>query len=87
VRIVVLMDLPAAARYHRATVDALGHAAKGGGRSVELQVRRTDDAGLAAAVDRADGLVIGPGSPYRDEASLWEAVRAARERGLPLVGT
>ena len=81
------MDLPDEARYARATVDAIGHAAVGLGRQVELRVSRTDASGLAEEVASADGVVIGPGSPYRDEVAVWDAIRTARERGLPLVGT
>jgi CTP synthase (UTP-ammonia lyase) len=33
------------------------------------------------------GLVIGPGSPYRDAEAVLDAIRSARERGVPLVGT
>jgi CTP synthase (UTP-ammonia lyase) len=32
-------------------------------------------------------LVIGPGSPYRDQDAAHAVVRAARERDVPLVGT
>ncbi len=34
-----------------------------------------------------DGLWIGPGSPYRSMAGALAAIRHARERGVPLVGT
>ncbi len=34
-----------------------------------------------------DGLWIGPGSPYRSMAGALAAIRRARERGVPLVGT
>lgn len=80
-RVALLIDLPADHRYHVATVDALRHAA---GDELDLLVQHTD-AGFA--IDDVDGVVIGPGSPYRDEAHVEGVIRAARERGVPLVGT
>jgi CTP synthase (UTP-ammonia lyase) len=87
VHIVVLIDLPEGAPYRRATAEALRHAATARGAALGLEERHTDDEQALAAVDRADGLVIGPGSPYRDEERVWEIVRTARERDVPLVGT
>ncbi|MCK2219440.1 hypothetical protein MF672_037430 [Actinomadura sp. ATCC 31491] len=46
----------------------------------------TDVAGLDA-LDGFDGVWLLPGSPYRDEAGAIEAVRAAREGGVPFLGT
>ncbi|MEW9551085.1 hypothetical protein [Nonomuraea sp. NPDC050783] len=43
----------------------------------------TDVTGL----DGFDGVWLLPGSPYRDEAGAVEAVRVAREGGLPFLGT
>ncbi len=34
-----------------------------------------------------DGLWIAPGSPYRSMDGVLKAIRYARERGVPLVGT
>ncbi len=34
-----------------------------------------------------DGLLIAPASPYRDFRGALRAIRTARERGLPLLGT
>ena len=86
----VLMDLPAGHPYHLATVAALKHAIDSLGRpiagQVEIAVMRTDV--IDRATDRAtDGVVIGPGSPYRDPAKAEEIIRGARETGIPLVGT
>jgi hypothetical protein len=83
VRVAVLLDLPATARYHRATLDALDHA----GGEVEPVVLTTDTPHLVEAVGTCAGVVIGPGSPYRDEQAVWEVIGSARARGLPLVGT
>lgn len=80
-RITVLMDLPASNATHRATVAALAHAI--GTRAIDVDVVATD---ADVAVPGA-GVVIGPGSPYRDPERAEGLIRLARERGLPLVGT
>ncbi|HTU01981.1 MAG TPA: hypothetical protein VMG58_09205 [Candidatus Sulfotelmatobacter sp.] len=36
---------------------------------------------------RYDGLLIAPASPYRHMEGALGAIRLARERGIPLVGT
>jgi CTP synthase (UTP-ammonia lyase) len=38
-------------------------------------------------VARYSGLWIAPASPYRDMVGALGAIRVARERGVPLVGT
>jgi CTP synthase (UTP-ammonia lyase) len=40
-----------------------------------------------ARVDGFDGLWVLPGTPYRDEAAVYEAIRFARESGMPILGT
>lgn len=70
---------------HRFTNEALAHA------GVEHAWLPTDEIGRGAAAGvglrRFAGLLIAPGSPYRDMEGAIEAVRYARERGVPLVGT
>jgi len=82
----VAIDLPPAAPYHRATIEAIGHAAQALATPLDVDARATGPA-LGEALGAVDGIVIGPGSPYRDEAAVWDLIRAARERGVPLVGT
>ena len=41
----------------------------------------------AGRLDRVDGFLIAPASPYRDTNAVLEVIRSARERGLPLLGT
>ena len=86
-RVLLVIDLPLAAPYHRATVEALGHAAAALGAPLDLRVVASDAADLGEVRDGVEGVVIGPGSPYRREAAVWDVVRTARERGTPLVGT
>jgi CTP synthase (UTP-ammonia lyase) len=40
-----------------------------------------------ARIDGYDGLWVLPGTPYRDEAAAYEAIRFARESGMPILGT
>ena len=84
----VLMDLPPQQAYHAATVAALRHAAEALGLDANIDVVRTDTLRNRPDVATAyTGLVIGPGSPYRDAEAVLDAIRSARERGVPLVGT
>ena len=38
-------------------------------------------------IGRYDGIFIAPSSPYRSMEGALAAIRLARERGIPLVGT
>jgi CTP synthase (UTP-ammonia lyase) len=80
--VTVLMDLPESNDSHRYTVSALEHAIAWSGAAVTFEVVRTD-----SHPRLADGVVIGPGSPYRDPTAAEAAIQTAREKGLPLVGT
>ena len=74
--------------YEATTSGAVRHAAARLGRDVELAAVPTtavDDA--AGLVSAADAVIIGPGSPYFDPASVNLVIKEARERGVPLVGT
>jgi len=80
--ITVLMDLPETNDSHRYTIDALGHAIAATGAPITFSVVHTD-----SRPRLRDGVVIGPGSPYRDPAAAEAAIQTAREKGIPLVGT
>jgi CTP synthase (UTP-ammonia lyase) len=41
----------------------------------------------ARQLSNIDGLWVVPGSPYRDNEAVFEAIRYARESGIPLLGT
>ncbi|WP_316520639.1 CTP synthase C-terminal region-related (seleno)protein [Kitasatospora brasiliensis] len=47
----------------------------------------TGDAAAPGALDGFDAIWLLPGSPYRSEAGALAAVRTARERGIPFLGT
>jgi CTP synthase (UTP-ammonia lyase) len=40
-----------------------------------------------AEIEGYDGLWVVPGTPYRDEDAALEAIRCAREQGMPILGT
>ena len=41
----------------------------------------------AARLSEADGLWVVPGSPYRNDAAVYSAIKAARTSGQPFLGT
>jgi CTP synthase (UTP-ammonia lyase) len=45
------------------------------------------DSDVPAALERADGVWIVSGGPYRDDDAVYAAIRHVRERGKPLLGT
>ena len=81
----VIGDLNLGNPTHRFTNEALEHA---GAAYVWVSTDRIGHGSIAeAALRRFAGLLIAPGSPYRDMEGAIAAVRYARERGVPLVGT
>jgi len=68
---------------HGATNDALGHV------GLPFEWVPTDGVGPdpAARLAAYAGIFVAPASPYRDMDGALGAVRHARERGVPLVGT
>lgn len=90
VRVGVIGDYNAAYPSHAATVEALGHAARALGRECECQWLPT--ASLArkdglAILARYDALWCAPGSPYASMEGTLRAIRYARERDVPFLGT
>jgi CTP synthase (UTP-ammonia lyase) len=82
-RVGIVGDFDPRNRTHRATNEALG--------CLDLDFEWVptdevgDDAGSRLAGYRA--LWIAPASPYRSMTGALAAIRHARERGVPLVGT
>lgn len=81
-RVAVVGDFDPSNCTHRFTNDALEH--------VDLAAEwvPTDaPADWDDRLSRFDGLWIAPASPYRSMDGALTAIRYARERGVPLVGT
>lgn len=86
--VTVLIDLPPDKQYHAATLAALRHASDPRAAPIEIRVVPTDRIGdIDLLATPGSAVVVGPGSPYRDPEAVHAVVRAARERGVPLVGT
>jgi CTP synthase (UTP-ammonia lyase) len=82
-RVAVVGDFNPRNHTHMATNESLAHVGL-----VPVWVP-TDavDADPAAQLAPFPGIWIAPASPYRDMDGALRAVRHARERGVPLVGT
>lgn len=87
-RVAVIGDFDPTFAPHRATDDALGHAAERLGVQVDVRWLPTadleDDLGDVRA---ADALWCAPGSPYRSLHGALAALRFGRERAVPTLGT
>jgi CTP synthase (UTP-ammonia lyase) len=84
--IAVVGDYGAERPTHKATQQALEHAVRPPLRFEWLATEAAEkmsDAELASFA----GLLIAPGSPYRSMDGALEAIRVAREQGVPLLGT
>jgi CTP synthase (UTP-ammonia lyase) len=64
---------------HREIDAAIGLAPSG----AEIRWLATQNASL----DDFDGVWVLPGTPYRDDAAVYDAIRFAREQGMPILGT
>ncbi|MDE1175904.1 MAG: hypothetical protein PW789_04790 [Edaphobacter sp.] len=84
VRIGIVGDFDAGNKTHRFTDDALQHAAAALGIEVHGEWLATEAVHDLAAFD---GLWCAPGSPYRSMEGALEAIRYARESGVPMLGT
>ena len=81
-RIAIVGDFNAANPTHQLTNTALEHVA------LDVAWLATDSPGeWEERLPAYDGVFIAPASPYRSMDGALAAVRYARERGVPLVGT
>jgi CTP synthase (UTP-ammonia lyase) len=88
--VAIVADFNSASPSHIATNDALAHSAKALGLNVEpTWVATSDlDAGTTAkSLAGFAGIWLGPGSPYASMDGALSAIRLARERRIPLLGT
>ncbi len=90
VRIGILGDFNADFRSHRATNDALQHAARK--LSVKVEAEWVPTPSLAAptaeeTLEAFDGLWASPGSPYKSFDGMLKGIEFARRRDWPFLGT
>ncbi len=84
--IAVVGDYGAERPTHKATQRALEHAVQPPLRFEWLATETAEQMSDAELVSYA-GLLIAPGSPYRSMDGALKAIRVARERDVPLLGT
>jgi CTP synthase (UTP-ammonia lyase) len=82
-RVGVVGDFKPANPTHRFTNAALDHLKL----TFEWVPTETIEDKPEAQLEKYDGLWIAPASPYRSMEGALSAIRYARERGVPLVGT
>ena len=90
VRIGMVADYNPKNKYHVATEQSVAHAAKAFGLPVEalwIDTDKLDGDDADARLGGFHGIWLGTSSPYRSMAGALLAVRFARERGVPFVGT
>jgi CTP synthase (UTP-ammonia lyase) len=81
--VAVVGDWNPANHTHAATNAALDHA----GAVFEWVPTEACEADAPARLERYAGIFVAPASPYRSMEGALGAIRHARERGVPLVGT
>ena len=85
-KIAILGEHDSTAETHIATDRALAHS--GAALGVEIRADWYSTAEVTnSLLEGFDGLLIAPGSPYRDLQKTIQAIRFARERNLPCLGT
>lgn len=90
VRIGVVGDYRADNRSHVATTNALRHAARVAGVSLEVEwihTSRVKPDAPAEALRSLEGIFLAPGSPYASMDGALAAIRFAREQGVPMAAT
>ena len=86
----IIGDYDKARPSHRATNEALHHAAVRLSVAVDitwLSTRSFLKDNSRERLGSYNGIWIGPGSPYRSMSGALRGIRAAREMNIPLIGT
>src|SRR5438552_6543101 len=86
----IVADFDSGSKSHIATNDAIAHGAASLGIAVEprwIGTAELDGPAAAKVLSGFHGIWIGPGSPYASMEGALFAIRRARERGIPLLGT
>jgi len=87
VRIGIIGDFNGENPSHVATNQALAHAATALGIDATAEWLATETLDGQEPLREFDGLWAAPGSPYRSKENALAAIRFARERDWPFVGT
>src|SRR5262249_10892526 len=84
--VAVLGEYTATFEPHAATDAALAHSSDAIGADFRWQWVSTSDLGDSLPAG-CRGLLVAPGSPYKDMPNTLRVIRFARERGVPCLGT
>jgi len=90
IRIGLVADYNPKNKYHVATEQSVAHASKALGLHAEsmwVDTDKLDGDDAEARLAGFNGIWLGTSSPYRSMDGALLAVRFARERGVPFVGT
>ena len=90
IRIGIVADYDPKNKYHVATEQSIAHASEALGVTAESLWLDTDTLDNTAAETRlaeCDAIWCGTSSPYRSMEGALRAIRFARERGWPFIGT
>lgn len=87
IRIALIGDYDPQITAHQAIPVALGMAAEQLNLDVQFEWMATDHLNTDAPLEAFDGVWCVPGSPYRDMDGALRAIRFARERRRPFLGT
>ena len=90
IRIGIVADYNLNNKYHVATERSIEHGAKFLGiaaESVWVGTDSLDDASAETRLAAYDAIWLGTSSPYRSMEGALKAIRFARERGKPFIGT
>ena len=90
IRIGIVADYDPKNKYHVATEQSVAHAAEALGIAAEslwLDTDTLDNTASEARLAECDAIWCGTSSPYRSMEGALRAIRFARERGWPFMGT
>ena len=90
VKVGIIGDYDPQFRSHIATNEALGHAAAALSVSLTsswLPTRSLANGSVETTLKQFDALWCAPGSPYKSMDGALQAIRFAREKGWPFIGT
>jgi CTP synthase (UTP-ammonia lyase) len=89
-RIGIVADYDPKNKYHLATEQSVTHAAEALGLAAEslwLDTNALDNASAETRLGTCNAIWCGTSSPYRSMEGALSAIRFARERGWPFIGT
>jgi CTP synthase (UTP-ammonia lyase) len=90
IKVAIIGDYNPDLRFHKATNEALKHAAKALSLAVDfkwLPTQSLHDKSEWKTLEQFDALWGSPGSPYKSMDGALHAIRFAREMGWPFIGT